>query len=267
MTGIPSSESSDDVDHMYARLAEAGALIVHGLATAEQVAAVRADLAPHVEAATSAPDNPEDFYAGHTHRVAALMRRSPTARDLMMHPIVEAMGERHLTPNCKTWTLNVSAALEVGPGARDQILHREEDLYPFFELPRPSLILASMWAMSDFTIDNGGTQIVPGSHTWTADRKVEPQEIVRAEMPAGSVLFWLGGVLHGAGANVTDDEWRYGMILTYNLSFLRQEENQHVSMPLADALQLPPGMQARLGFGQDNGDGLGFYDPRPVLGL
>ena len=50
-------------------------------------------------------------------------------------------------------------------------------------------------------------------------------------MPAGSVLFWLGGVLHGAGANVTADEWRYGMILTYNLSFLRQEENQHVSMP------------------------------------
>ncbi|MDG1366471.1 MAG: phytanoyl-CoA dioxygenase family protein [Acidimicrobiales bacterium] len=267
MTGIPSSESSDDVDHMYALLADAGALIVHGLATAEQVAAVRSDLAPHVEAATAAPDNPEDFYSGHTHRVTALMHRSPTARDLMMHPIVEAMGERHLTPNCKTWTLNVSAALEVGPGARDQILHREEDLYPFFELPRPNLILASMWAMSDFTIDNGGTQIVPGSHTWPADRKVEPQEIVRAEMPAGSVLFWLGGVLHGAGANVTDDEWRYGMILTYNLSFLRQEENQHVSMPLADALQLPPGMQARLGFGQDNGDGLGLFDPRPVLGL
>ena len=267
MTGIPSSESSVDVDHMYALLADAGALIVHGLATAEQVAAVRADLAPHVEAATAAPDNPEDFYSGHTHRVTALMHRSPTARDLMMHPIVEAMGERHLTPNCKTWTLNVSAALEVGPGARDQILHREEDLYPFFELPRPNLILASMWAMSDFTIDNGGTQIVPGSHTWPADRKVEPQEIVRAEMPAGSVLFWLGGVLHGAGANVTDDEWCYGMILTYNLSFLRQEENQHVSMPLADALQLPPGMQARLGFGQDNGDGLGLFDPRPVLGL
>ena len=87
----------------------------------------------------------------------------------------------------------------------------------------------------------------------------------QAEMPAGSVLFWAGGTLHGAGANVTDDEWRYGMILTYNLSFLRQEENQHVSMPLADALALPADVQARLGFAQDNGDGLGFYDPRPVL--
>ena len=188
------------------------------------------------------------------------------SRELMMHPVVEALGERHLGPNCTTWTLNVSAALEVGPGARDQALHREEDLYPFFELPRPNLILASMWAMSDFTVDNGGTQVVPGSHRWPAGRVAEDHEIVRADMPVGSVLFWLGGVLHGAGANVTVDDWRYGMILTYNLSFLRQEENQHVSMPLADALQLPAEVQARLGFAQDNGDGLGFFDPRPVLG-
>lgn len=250
---------------MYGLLADAGALVVHDMATPEQVAGVRADMAAHLDAATAAPDNPEDFYPGHTHRVAALMHRSPVARELMMHPVVEALGDRHLGANCKTWTLNVSAALEVGPGARDQILHREEDLYPFFDLPRPNLILASMWAMSEFTADNGGTQIVPGSHTWSAGRTAEPHEIVRAEMPAGSVLFWLGGVLHGAGANVTDDDWRYGMILTYNLSFLRQEENQHVSFPLAEALALPANVQARLGFAQDNGDGLGFYDPRPVL--
>ena len=265
MTGIPSCDASDDPDQMYALLAEAGALVVHGMATPEQVAAVRADMAPHVELATAAPDDPDAFYPGLTHRVAALMHRSPTARELMMHPVTEALGDRHLGRNAKTWTLNVSAALEVGPGARDQALHREEDLYPYFELPRPNLILASMWAISDFTADNGGTQIVLGSHTWPAGRTAEPHEILRAEMPAGSVLFWAGGTLHGAGANVTDDEWRYGMILTYNLSFLRQEENQHVSMPLADALALPADVQARLGFAQDNGDGLGFYDPRPVL--
>ena len=43
----------------------------------------------------------------------------------------------------------------VGPGARDQILHREEDLFPYFPLPRPNLVLATMWAMTDFTVDNG----------------------------------------------------------------------------------------------------------------
>ena len=163
-----------------------------------------------------------------------------------MHPTIAALNDRHLLPNCSKWQLNVTAALEVGPGARDQILHREEDLFPYFPLPRPNLILATMWAMSDFTADNGGTQLVPGSHRWAKDRTAEPDEVVRAEMPAGSVLVWAGGTLHGAGANVTEADWRYGVILTYTLGWLRQEENQHVSMPLADALALPPDVRGHV---------------------
>ena len=85
-------------------------------------------------------------------------------------------------------------------------------------------------------------------------------------MPAGSVLFWLGGTLHGAGANVTEADWRYGIVLTYTLGWLRQEENQHLSMPLADALALPDDVRAMLGFDMDYGDGgLGFYDPSVLL--
>ncbi len=262
---IPTCGPDTGPDEMFDLLSDAGCLVVRELATTEQMAAVRAELADHVAAAPAGEDDPAEFYPGKTHRVVALMHRSETMRGLLMHPTVEALGDRHLGTDGGPWTLNVSAALEVGPGARDQVLHREEDLYPFFELPRPNLILASMWAVTDFTADNGGTQLVPGSHRWGADRQATPDEIVRAEMPAGSVLFWLGGTLHGAGANVTDG-WRYGVILTYNLGWLRQEENQGVSMPLGDALALPAEMQERLGFGMNYGGGLGFYDPRPVLG-
>lgn len=250
---------------MYGVLAEAGCLVVHDMCDAAVIADVKVELAEYVQAATADEDNPEDFYPGKTHRVVALMHRSPTVRDLMMHPTVEQLGDRHLLDNCTKWQLNVSAALEVGPGARDQILHREENLYPYFPLPRPNLILASMWAMTDFTADNGGTQLVPGSHRWDGDRVAEPHEIVRAEMPAGSVLFWAGGTLHGAGANVTENDWRYGIILTYTLGWLRQEENQHVSIPLAEALALPDAVRTRLGFDMDYGDGLGFYDPSVLL--
>jgi ectoine hydroxylase-related dioxygenase (phytanoyl-CoA dioxygenase family) len=249
---------------MYAALDEAGCLVVHGMAGADATAAVRAELADHMTAARVADDKPGDFYPGNTRRVVALMHRSPTVRELMMHPTVEQLSDRHLLANCNKWQLNVTAALEVGPGARDQILHREEDLFPYFALPRPNLILATMWAIADFTVENGGTQLVPGSHRWDADRIAEPDEVVRAEMPAGSVLFWLGGTLHGAGANSTDDDWRYGIVLTYTLGWLRQEENQHVSMPLADALALPDAMRSRLGFDTDYEGSLGFYD-RSVL--
>ncbi len=259
---IPECQADADPDAMYDALDKAGCLVVHGMASDDACASVRAELASYVEAAPAAKDKPEDFYPGKTHRVVALMHRSPTMRRLMMHPVTEQLGDRHLLTNCSKWQLNVSAALEIGPGARDQILHREEDLFPYFPVPRPNLILASMCAISDFTVDNGGTQLVPGSHRWDADRVAEPAEIVRAEMPAGSVLFWLGGTLHGGGANVTEDDWRYGIVLTYTLDWLRQEENQHLSMPFAEASALPEAVRTRLGFAMDYGDGgLGFYDP------
>jgi ectoine hydroxylase-related dioxygenase (phytanoyl-CoA dioxygenase family) len=73
--------------------------------------------------------------------------------------------------------------------------------------------------------------------------------------------------LHGARANITDDDWRYGIVLTFTLGWLRQEENQHLSMPLADAVALPADVQTRLGFDTDYGSGgLGFYDPAVLLG-
>lgn len=261
---IPMCAANEDPDAMYAMLDGAGCLVVADLASPKQVAAVRAEMSSYMATAKVADDKPTAFYPGITRRVVALMHRSPTMRVLMMHPVTEALANHHLLPNCSKWTLNVTAALEVGPGARDQVLHREEDLYPYFPLPRPNLILASMWAMSDFTADNGGTQLVPGSHRWDADRIASPHEVVRAEMPAGSVLFWLGGTLHGAGANATLDDWRYGVVLTYNLGWLRQEENQHVSIPLADVLALPDAVRGRLGFDMDYENSLGFYD-RSVL--
>ncbi len=98
-----------------------------------------------------------------------------------------------------------------------------------------------MWAISDFRADNGATLIVPGSHTWPADRQAPPEEVRSAEMPAGSVLFWAGGLLHGAGANVSTD-WRYGVILIYSLGWVRQEENQYLDLPperIASCLPAP----------------------------
>lgn len=265
---VPEFDATDDVASMCAALDEAGCLVVHGMTDEAQREAVKGELAPHMDATHVAPnDDPGDFYPGLTRRIVSIMHRSPTMRELMMHPLTEQLGDHHLGANAKRWVLNVTAGLEIGPGARDQILHREDDLFRYFTVPRPNLILASMWAMSDFTVDNGGTQLVPGSHRWEAGREAEPGEVVRAQMPAGSVLYWAGGTLHGGGANVTADDWRYGVILTYVLDWLRTEENQAVSMPLADALALPDDVKARLGFAMDYGDGgLNFFDPRPALG-
>jgi len=127
------------------------------------------------------------------------------------------------------YQLQVTAALEVGPGARAHMLHREEDAFTFFSLPRRNLIVASMWAIADFRADNGATLVVPGSPTWAAERLAEPSAVIAAEMPASSVLIWLGGTVLGAGPNTSPD-WRYGVILTYSLGWWRQEENQYLDV-------------------------------------
>jgi ectoine hydroxylase-related dioxygenase (phytanoyl-CoA dioxygenase family) len=257
---IPRRSADTAPEELEGLLDEAGCLVVTDVLDADGRKRISDELAAHMDAAPIAEgDEPKDFYPGRTRRITALVARSETARDLVVHPIASRLAEHHLGPSCERWQLHVTAALEVGPGARSQVLHREEDPFTLFELPRPNLILASMWAISDFTADNGGTLLVPGSHRWTAERKAQPDEIAAAEMPAGSVLFWLGGALHGAGANVSED-WRYGVILTWSLGWLRQEENQYLDLPRDLIESLSPELRERIGITMHGA--LGFYDPR-----
>jgi len=258
---IPQFSADAKAADINATLAESGCVVITGLLDEEVRQSIREDLASQMAATPVVKeDDPTEFYPGHTRRVAALVTRSPNVTDhLVAHPLSQKVCETHLLPNGEYgYQLHVSAALEVGPGARAQVLHREEDSFTFFEPPRPNIIVASMWAITEFRADNGATLLVPGSHKWPADRKAKPSEIVNAEMPAGSVLFWSGGLLHGAGANSSDD-WRYGVILTYSLGWVRQEENQYIDVPKDRLAQLSPELRRLIGF--DMYDALGFYDP------
>lgn len=258
---IPQFSAGDSADGIAEALGEAGCAVVTGVTDAKLRDAIKRELAPHMDAARVVEeDDPKEFYPGHTRRISALVARSPSITDnLIAHPLSKQACKTHLLPNGEYgWQLHVTAALEVGPGAREQILHREEDPFTFFPVPRPNIIVASMWAISDFRSDNGATLLVPGSHKWPADRKPAKNEIVNAEMPAGSVLYWMGGTLHGAGENTSQD-WRYGVILTYSLGWVRQEENQYLDLPRERIAELSP--EVRRIAGIDMYGALGFFDP------
>jgi len=269
MPSIPVVAATDSPAKVVECLEHDGAVVVTGVIDRAVRDAVMRELAPHLEIVDpdasinkkyEADGGTANFYPGKTKRVTALVARSETFRTFVTHPLMLSACDAILKPNCTHYQVHATAALKIGPGAREQVLHREEDPYQFFKVPRPRMILASMWAITDFTEVNGGTHIVPGSHLWPADRGARPDEVVAAEMPAGSVLLWMGGTLHGAGANRTD-EWRYGVFLSYSLGWLRQEENQYIDVPRDVARTLSKEVRDLVGYRMHLG--LGYADVQP----
>ena len=111
----------------------------------------------------------------------------------------------------------------------------------------------TMWALTDFTEDNGATHVVLGSHRHTASRaSVVGLPTVQATMAKGSVLIWTGWSVHGAGANRTDER-RVGMNVNYALGFLAQEENQMLACPPHLARALDTELQRLIGYRQPMG--------------
>ena len=248
-------------DEIAGRLARDGYVIVEDLAR-PLTARARRELDPHIEAA---PYGHVDFLGFHTKRLGALLARSAAVRELALHPGVLGLANRLLLPHCARYQLNFTGIMHLEPGAGAQPLHRDGLIYPLLH-PHPPTIMPTMWALTDFTADNGATRIVPGSHRWEHDRAPYPDEIVAAEMPAGSVLVYTSGVLHGGGDNLSGGV-RTGLALQYALGWLRQEENQYIVNPPEIAREYPQALRRLIGYDY-GGPYLGFAhsdDPHRVF--
>ncbi len=211
-----------------------------------------AELIADVEAASTGH---LPFLGARTKRLGGLLKRSAAVRELTVHPFVLGLADAVLQPYCARYQLNFSGIMHLLPGADAQQLHRDGDLYPFRH-PCPPMLMPTMWALSDFTASNGATSVVPGSHMWAENRDPFPDEIASADMPAGSVLVYLGGTLHGAGTN-TADVTRTGLALQYSAGWLRQEENQYLVNPPEIARTFSDRLQRLIGY-DFGGPYLGF---------
>jgi len=152
------------------------------------------------------------------------------------------------------------------PGCGAQPLHRDDA--SFYALPRPRmpLVITATFALDDFTRDNGGTCLAPGSCWWERERRPLEEEMVAIEMAAGSMLLWDGAIFHGAGANRTNAP-RRTLFLVYTRGWLRTQYNQFLSVPRDVVLSLPAELQKDLGYtrslralGECDG-----HDPLPYL--
>ena len=120
------------------------------------------------------------------------------------------------------------------------------------------LQVSAMWALSDFTIENGATHVLPGSHRGPPrSATTNVAHTVQATMAKGSLLLYLGSVLHGGGANNSDLP-RMGLVNTYALGWLRQEENHYLAIPRAIADSYPEHIRRLMGY-QPHGPILGTW--------
>jgi ectoine hydroxylase-related dioxygenase (phytanoyl-CoA dioxygenase family) len=238
-----------------------GAAIVEGALDQQQltslnseVDAVMAATGPGLRHATS--DYFIEFYGSNTIRLDGLPAKSRTFIEIMQLPLISGVADELLLPNCEDYLLNTGQLIQIGPGETPQEIHRDEDAWSFFKDPKPLLEVEAMFALTDFTIANGATQVVPGSHLWPADRKAKPGEITQAEMSAGSALFYLGSTLHGGGTNTTSNEWRRGMFFGFVIGWLRTEENTFLTVPIDEVRKMPARCQELLGYKAHEGIGV-----------
>ena len=252
---VPRFAASAEVSEIRQALADFGCAIVEKLVPAETMAAAREELEPWMSATNLGPDS---FSGFQTKRTGGLVARSKTCRDLVMHPKVHDVVSGVLSHGT-TWHLHLTQVIAIGPGEAGQPIHRDQWAFDFFPFPTGYEVQCNtIWAMTDFTEANGATRVIPGSNKLEDRLEFRHDETEAAEMPAGSVLFYTGAVYHGGGANRSESV-RMGINITYAMSWLRQEENQYLSVPHDIARTLPDELLRVIGY-QRGAYALGYVD-------
>ena len=250
------------IEEMLQILDDDAGLIIDNFLDEDGLERIKNDLKPYLEVTKNGQD---EFTGFETKRVGALMARSKTCQDLALNPLINQMADSFLGPHCESYQLHFTSAIQIGPGESSQILHRDRGVWGGYIPRKIETQFSTVWAINDFTKENGATQVVPGSHKWHKDREPLPEEIAYAEMKAGSVFIYTGSVLHGGGTNVTEQP-RLGVFLHYAPSWLRQEENQYLSCPPEVAKGFSPELRSLIGYSK-GGYVLGFFtDPEDKEG-
>ena len=236
-------------------LAAAGCAVIEELVPGGMMDALAAEVEPWLH---RTPDGTDDFSGFATKRTGGLLARSATARRLVVHPTIRSVADLVLA-HATSYQLHLTQVIAIGPGESGQPIHRDQWAFDFFPFPHGYEVQCNtLWAMTDFTEENGATRVIPGSNHWEDKQRPSVDDTVPAEMARGSVLVYTGALYHGGGAN-RSDQVRAGVNLTYNLSWLRQEENQYLSVPIELARTFDEDLQRLMGYAR-GAYALGYVD-------
>lgn len=260
--GLQTLSPDCTVTEVAAAMERDGACIIENVLTPEDLKDLQAETAPWIEQTAEGLD---DWAGRKTKRTGALIARCASVRKIAVNPLIVGVADATLKPYCSKIQLNITQLITIMPGQGAQPLHRDRFVWggddgggviPEGIEPQCN----GIWAIEDFTEENGATNVVPGSHKWPLSRQARRDESIPAVMKAGSVLLYNGTVIHSGGENRSDRP-RKALNVTYTLGWLRQEENQYLSCPPEIAKDFDQELTDLLGYSFGN-YALGFYtDP------
>ena len=248
-----------DVNRLVEEFDTQGFCVMPELLDAFQLQRQRAALAPWVE---GGPTGRNVFEGTRTHRVYAMLAKDPVFADLVAHPVALTWAEHYLGRSC---LLSACLAIHLQPGESAQPWHTD-DGHTSLSPPHDLLGVSAFWALDDTTIENGATEVLPGSHRWsetefpgvlrdqdfatdepvTGDPGAHP-DAVKVTMSAGSLMIARGDLWHRGGANLSDSA-RCLITPQYCAGWLRPLETMLLSVPPARAAALPERVRELLGY-------------------
>src|ERR1700722_12086719 len=236
------------VQEHLAEIAERGWTVIEDAIETSLVDGLTAGL-DRLERELGAEPADNSFEGRQTLRVYNLLVHGEIWWQVPVHPAVLAVVEDVLDRGCLISSLS---SINIGPGETAQPIHADDQLIPIPK-PHPPTVCNTMWALTDFTEDNGATRIIPGSHTASESPDlVTVYASIPAEMSKGSVLVGHGSLWHGGGANKTSSR-RVGIAMNYCAGYIRQQENQQLGIPTATVRSFPHRLQQLVGYGIYNG--------------
>ena len=231
-------------DDYLEQLAHEGYCIVENVLSPEHADEIAEEILELEEELEIEPHG-NSFEGARTTRIYNLLTQGPTFWSIATNPQILPIVEAVLDPGLLVSSIS---SINIRPGERTQPLHTDDAVIGI-PRPHPALICNTMWALTDFTEENGATRIIPGSHKRDHGPDYGAEyDSVPAVMEKGSVLIWNGSLWHGGGANTTNEEARVGVAMNYCAGFIRQQENQQLGLDLELVRSFPHRLQEMCGF-------------------
>tara|TARA_R110000751_G_scaffold15290_5_gene49520 strand:- start:100412 stop:101251 length:840 start_codon:yes stop_codon:yes gene_type:complete len=235
----PAAErQSAQISEDFITLMSEGYVIIENLLTPRQCDQIKQECIPLLK-----HTGRNNFEGEKTQRLYNVLGKTRCIDGLADHPRILGLMDLLFRPN---YLLSQSQVINILPGENQQALHYDDSFYQI-PRPRPPLGAASIWAVDDFTEENGATVVIPTSHEWDGQRAPTTEKTIKAVMPAGSAIFFLGTTWHGGGANLSSAS-RLAVTHQYCEAFMRQQENYLLELDKETVRCLSPELRSLVGY-------------------